>query len=173
MADRLAHLTLLLAQYLGLKLPHEIALRSADHLETRIRHSKTGQAHPFVTKTAAADPVSFATGLACLIADIQALCHAQGLELTPENEEDVGRLLYGLLAAPELARHSDNLAYPNAHMNNNKEKGTKREAAGGATIDRSISRLADRIAEDLMTDPFEFIEHQQSQSVAFTEADDH
>lgn len=145
----LAQLIRQLARYLGIQLPHEISTPSSSALQATVLAPSGSE----TLSAATSDRPSFATGLACLAINVQHLCRSQEVEVESKEGDDLGRLLYSLLASPVVGQHSDNVAYATSQDKDRASRVTR----AGVTWD--LDRLTTRISEDLTLDPFEFVEH--------------
>lgn len=158
----LANLTLLLAQYLGIKLPFEIRLAAPGSAYTTIQTTGPRLCLALLEEKEEEEvsSASFSEALAGLTIDIQYLCKSQGGNVRVD-EHDLGRMIHGLLLIPmTTGLYSDSTAYSAAV---DKDYRSARDRKSSLW---NLSALASKIREDLTTDPFEFIEHQSTSLVS-------
>ncbi|EPS40573.1 hypothetical protein H072_5568 [Dactylellina haptotyla CBS 200.50] len=112
----LSHMSVLIASYLGLKLPCEVVLPIRDAPLATIRHQRFNRARPLSTTLAlpqlhSSDSEQYAMfieGVSMLVYNVAWLCWSQGLEEAASEIEDVwqpGRNMYRLLLCTPTKHH--------------------------------------------------------------------
>lgn len=130
--ELIARLVYMLAQYLGIRLPHRIQLPSSARPTTSLTH---GTRHETYSLRHDRDDISaFAMACAMLVVDVHHLASMQQLSLDAE-EHDLGRMLLSIGKAPALGQVSDEAA-----------RTPVREQDRPKTL--SVRRLAARIVEE-------------------------
>ncbi|KAK6541189.1 hypothetical protein TWF694_008558 [Orbilia ellipsospora] len=112
----LSHMSVLIASYLGLKLPCEVVLPIRDAPMATIRHQRFNRARPLSTtlplpqlhSSDSEQYAMFIEGISMLVYNVAWLCWSQGLEEAAAEIEDVwqpGRNMYRLLLCTPTKHH--------------------------------------------------------------------
>lgn len=146
--DLLAQCSLLISNYLGVYLPYEIQLASSSRRTVALLAGSGSQPRSVSLR---GDIEQSSGALACLVRDVQFLCHTQGLPVERHNA-NIANLLYGLVQSDLTGQYSDDTAF-------SASRGKRKPKTDFGDQGSDLHELATRIACDLKSEPFEFIEH--------------
>lgn len=155
--DHLAHLLVLVAHYLGLKLPNEIILAGRDNPSTSMRgllNNRHMAVRPLSVEAPLAQLASenqivhskFVEGVSMLALDIAWLCFSQGLPVNEvEDASNIGHCMWRLLVAKDSTAATNGGFGKMSHATNNGFLASARQEAVMAGFKLRYNVIADKV----------------------------